>query len=456
MEQTVEVQGKKYILIQNDGEIEINSFELIGASTKRDDNTKIGFFGSGLKYSIAYMMRKGIDFKVFSGDKQVSFTTKSEVLKDQTFERICINGTPTSYTTTMGPTWKEDWYVLREIYCNALDENGCQIIRETENVFPSEGKTRIYIEATKSLMEVIERWDSYFADERVPLFETVKIYTCFLGNEDGSIHSQAVQVFHKTEGVLYRKGIRVYTSDKQLYDYGVCAANINEDRTARSYSAIGYMVYNMMVVFCNEEYIRSVLRSSQDDARSMEYYSLSSTDSSDSWSTEWVRFCKENTVVVKESSGKYLDEISRSKKEVFLIPSSFARDMKKHLPECLIIGMGNVLGNTATDEVEMTPKMNFLLKEVLEALRQMGYVIDFDIKSVSFDDEDVMGMADIKNKTILIADTTFDKGRREIAMTLIEENEHILSGKFDETRAFQTHIFSQWLKSMEDANGLFL
>jgi DNA polymerase elongation subunit (family B) len=35
---------KKYILIQNDGEIEANSFELIGASTKRNDNTKIGFF----------------------------------------------------------------------------------------------------------------------------------------------------------------------------------------------------------------------------------------------------------------------------------------------------------------------------------------------------------------------------------------------------------------------------
>jgi len=55
---------KKYILIQNDGEIETNSFELIGASTKRDDKTKIGFFGSGLKYSIAYMMRKGIEFKI--------------------------------------------------------------------------------------------------------------------------------------------------------------------------------------------------------------------------------------------------------------------------------------------------------------------------------------------------------------------------------------------------------
>ena len=34
---------KKYILIQNDGEIESNSFELIGASTKRTEKGKIGF-----------------------------------------------------------------------------------------------------------------------------------------------------------------------------------------------------------------------------------------------------------------------------------------------------------------------------------------------------------------------------------------------------------------------------
>jgi len=112
---------KKYILIQNDGEIEVNSFELIGASTKRGDEGKIGFFGSGLKYSIAYMMRNNISFKVFSGANELKFTTVKESFRNSSFDRICINGKETSYTITMGPTWTEDWFVLREIYCNALD-----------------------------------------------------------------------------------------------------------------------------------------------------------------------------------------------------------------------------------------------------------------------------------------------------------------------------------------------
>ncbi len=161
--------SKRYILIQNDGEIETNSFELIGASTKRGETGKIGFFGSGLKYSIAYMMRNKIDFKVFSGEQELKFTTIPESLKDQSFDRICINWKPTSYTVTMGPTWKEDWFVLREVYCNAIDEGTCQLIKETEIVQPSSGKTRIYIELTDELRKVSTSWDNYFSDERTPL-----------------------------------------------------------------------------------------------------------------------------------------------------------------------------------------------------------------------------------------------------------------------------------------------
>jgi hypothetical protein len=37
----------------------------------------------------------------------------------------------------------------------------------------------------------------------------------------------------------------------------------------------------------------------------------------------------------------------------------------------------------------------------------------------------------------------------------MEEVEHIISGKSDETRAFQNHLFSSWLKTMENSTGLF-
>jgi hypothetical protein len=446
----------KYILIQNDGEIETNSFELIGASTKRNDSAKIGFFGSGLKYSIAYMMRKGIEFKVYSGNNEITFTTKPETLKEQSFDRICINGNPTSYTTTMGPTWKEDWFVLREVYCNALDEGGCLIVKETENVSPSEGKTRIYIQITEELQEVTANWDAYFADERTPLFESEKVYTCYLGNDDGVVHHQKILAYQKTEGVLYRKGIRVHASKSLMYDYGCNHVNINEDRTAKNPNGLNYGIYNMFSSFVNEDYIKSILRTAQDDSRADEYYAVSMSEDASNWSAEWARFSRENLLVIKESSGKYADEIMASKREVFLIPQSFARDMKKNIPEAVVLGMSSMVGDYLTNEVELTPKMTFLLNEVIASLKEMKYDVLFDVEVVDFDDENVLGQADLKNKKIMIAAKTFDMGRREIAMTIMEENEHIKSGKGDETRAFQNHIFSQWLKSMEDNNGLFL
>jgi hypothetical protein len=446
---------KQYILIQNDGEIETNSFELIGASTKRDEKGKIGFFGSGLKYSIAYMMRKGIDFKIFSGLNELKFTTTKEQLKGKDFERICINGKETSYTVTMGPTWTEDWFVLREIYCNALDEGSCLLIRQTENVSATEGKTRIYVEITQDLKTVVDHWDHYFADERTPLFSSGRTYTCFLGHEDGESVGQAIDVYPRTNGILYRRGIRVYKFETQLYDYNFNHVNINEDRTAKNPIGMRYGVVNMVAAFVNEDYIKSILRTADDDKRTDEYSSLS-TEVYNPFSDKWIGFSERNLLVVKEISARFIDAIKSSTKEVFLIPSVFARQLKRSIPEVSIAGMGNLIGNHSFSETDSTPKMNFLLKEVMESLKQMSYTVPYDIQVVEFENDQVLGQANIKDKKIYIASQTFDRGRREIAMTLMEECEHIKSGETDETRAFQTYIFSQWLKSMEEANGLFL
>lgn len=384
----------------------------------------------------------------------MKFSTKPEALKDKSFERICINGTPTSYTTTMGPTWTEDWFVLREIYCNALDEETCTLIPETGIVQPSAGKTRIYIELTDSLKKVALNWNNYFSIDRTPLLESPEIYTCYIGQSDGAI-DQKVTVFQKTDGVLYRRGIRVYDNKEFLFDYGLNHVDINEDRTAKNGSAMNYVVRNLMAMFVSEDYVKSVLQGSQQEKTPFEYLALNS-DVREDFSPKWIDFCKNYLVVSRDKSGRYTQEMNSTHKEVFLIPTSFARELKKKLPACSILGMSNVSGNFSYHDVDTTPKMDFLLKEVLNALTEMKYHTSFPIKVVEFDRTEVMGHADMQNKTILLASSTFDKGRREIALTIMEETEHLISQKPDECRAFETHIFSQWLKSMEESNAIFL
>ena len=403
------------------------------------------------------MMRNNIDFKVFSGQNELKFTTQPENLRGQVFNRICINGNPTSYTDTMGYTWTEDWFVLREIYCNAIDETNCVMVKDTELISATEGKTRIYVELTEKLQLVVDSWDSYFSDEREPLLKVKNCYTSYLGAADiDGRNVQSVSVYQKTIGVMYRKGIRCYGNTSYLYDYGFDYVDINEDRTAKSASAISYFFACAMGMFISEEYVSSVLRSATNEITSREYYSLQTTDPEKGFSDKWIAFSKNNLLVIKEISGRFAEEISKTKKEVFLIPHSFAKFMKRQLPEVLILGIGKTIGDTSMTDVEMTPKMDFLIKDVLKSLNEMKYEVPYNINVVQFDDEYVLGQADLGKKEIYLSSQLFSMGRREIAVTIIEEVEHIISQKGDQTRAFQNHLISSWLTSMENTRALFL
>lgn len=445
-------------MIQNDGEIEANSFELIGASTKRDEEEKIGFFGSGLKYSIAYMMRNSVKFHVFAGERQMVFTLQAETLKSMQFDRICIDGRPTSYTTTMGPTWTEDWFVLREIYCNAVDEGGCIMIKCTENVSPVEGKTRIYIELTDSLKVIIEEWNSYFSDEREPIFDSPPVYTSSLGTADGKgyINQQGITGYHKTKGVLFRRGIRVYNHEYLLYDYECKYININEDRSAKNMHGFGYGITGLMTMFVNENWIKSILRTSGDDRPCEEYSYLGCGDSNDTVSDEWIRFSKENLLVVKDISGKYAQDIVDDKREAFYLPRTLAYYIKKYQPDVTIVGLGKSTGKEYVTAAIVTPKMNYLVKDVLKSLKEMGYDVPYPIEIVEFESDNILGQANTKDKIIFLSSKIFDTGRREIAHIIIHETEHINSGHEDETRRYEKHLIDKYLTYMENALGLFL
>jgi hypothetical protein len=52
-----------YLLIENKGEIDINALILMGGTTKREDESKIGFFGSGNKYAIALLLRERLNMR---------------------------------------------------------------------------------------------------------------------------------------------------------------------------------------------------------------------------------------------------------------------------------------------------------------------------------------------------------------------------------------------------------
>jgi hypothetical protein len=212
----------------------------------------------------------------------------------------------------------------------------------------------------------------------------------------------------------------------------------------------------MMGQFVCESWVKSVLNSGKEEMKSQEYNSLSWPKADLIFSEKWVQFSIDNTLVVREISGKYEQEITASRKDVYYLPAAFAKQIKTAHPATSILGMGSIVNEMYLTESERTSKQDFLIKEVLKALSEMQYEVIYDIHIATFESENVLGHADTKEKKIYLAKELFDMGRREIAMTLIEENEHIKSNKGDETRAFQTHLISQWLTTMENSTALFL
>jgi hypothetical protein len=89
----------KYLKIQNNGELDIRLIALMGGTTKSNDEFKIGQFGTGLKYTLAYLYRNNLAFKIFVGEQEVKVHIETEDIGGEIFEIICINGHRTSITT---------------------------------------------------------------------------------------------------------------------------------------------------------------------------------------------------------------------------------------------------------------------------------------------------------------------------------------------------------------------
>lgn len=165
--------------IRNKGEIPVEAFTLLGASTKREDESKIGFFGSGLKYAMARLLRTEKEFRIFSGTEEVVITTEQATLKDQTFERILVNGQQT-----------EDCLVLPQAFISHIKNSFGDRVR-----IAGSGKMQgdfIILEPTEKHSCLIKEVQEFFEEAGMPIEFSIKIAdlrdNSMLGTvEDGDI-----------------------------------------------------------------------------------------------------------------------------------------------------------------------------------------------------------------------------------------------------------------------------
>ena len=423
----------KYIRITNKGLIDPKALHLVGASTKKNDTTKIGQFGSGNKYAIAYFLRHEYDLKIFAGLEEISITTKEEKFRDQDFNIIHINGEKTSITTQMGSKW-EFWQAIREVYCNALDEGGCTL-DFVQEMIPTEGETHFYIDTKKDVMEFMVNFDDYFATKKKVLFEC----------EYGRILEKT-----GTNANIYRKGIKCHNTDlTSAYDYDLKEIKVDENRLVMYTWQIEEKIWKLIFKCDNVEVIKQILHNSSN--------------------TENIEGCIADFSTI--NSSQISDVFKATLNSLNLAPKGYAGllkpdEIKNHiiLPTKVFSSVRGLLDEeTVGDRFKVTKKgamfrmienvsdlQNATLKKAMDFFQACNYPIDYDIRVVMFDEAKILGTA--YGETILLSELCIQEGANMVVQTIIEEQIHIRHQVKDETRAFQDASISEFVNYMKKMN----
>lgn len=207
------------IIFENPGEIDPRLISLMGVNVKPTPSA-IGFFGTGLKYSIACLLRWNESITIQSGEAVFDFQPEEASIRGQQFQIINMVGrhdrASLGFTTDLGKRW-EPWMVYRELWCNTQDEGGS--VYEGTAPPPKAGLTRVIVSGPK--IEEAHATRSQFILEEAPTWATPGL----------EIHNlPGTKIFYRGIAVqsLEKPSLFTYNITEQLY--------LTEDRTASSWS----------------------------------------------------------------------------------------------------------------------------------------------------------------------------------------------------------------------------
>jgi hypothetical protein len=423
----------KYLKIQNNGELDIRLVALMGGTTKANDRYKIGQFGTGLKYTLAFLFRNNLEFKIFCGEQEVSIHTEVEDIRGEKFEIICINGQRTSITTKMGEDWKP-WMIIRELWCNALDEGGAE--KEITSVAEGlPGITSFFVQIDKQIQDVINDWSKYFIHDQIPVFQ----------NDYHAIYPAGEKL------CIYKQGVLIYENKeyKSVFSYDVKYADINELREFRG-------SVSHAVVSCLSNANETTARYFLENVTSAHYEGQDTMDYN--WSLSWGSAWRSVIGSAKLIHQKALDDIKArgntpDEAALVVVPKPIYKALTKQFDGIGALHIASKIGEFYEDYNEKIEKK---VNQALTILESCGYRIHPELEFIYgwFEDKTVMARVSLKEKKVFICQALLQKPLFYVVSTLIEENEHFNTGMDDKTREFQQHFIDLYARQLLATNAI--
>lgn len=233
----------EYVIFENQGEIDKRAITVMGCSVK--EGNAIGYFGTGLKFSIACLLRNGCEITISSGTDVLRFSSKPTDIRGSFFDVVFMNDQELSYTTQLGRDWKL-WQAFRELHSNCLDEDGktylCDKIPTAEN-----GKTIIAV----SGKDFIDEYNN--------------MGKIFISNDDSPLEINESCEVYEGNGVFYR-GVRIKEQVNTLRRYNITKKiDLTEDRTAKYDFQIARIIAYATAKSNDKQYIEAVCTANYGD-----------------------------------------------------------------------------------------------------------------------------------------------------------------------------------------------
>lgn len=388
------------LIFQNTGLIDINAAITLGVSVK-DGDSPIGFFGTGLKFSIATILRNGGSITIWSGLDEYRFESEQVVIRGEPFEMVTMNGDRLGFTTQLGRNWKP-WMAFRELASNAKDEGG-------KYWHTSSGESVPRVHSTTIMVEGI---DDVWPEHDTILLESQPIYA-----------DEKIEIHDGTSPYLFYRGVRVCTPPAPTaFTYNVLSPlTLTEDRTVPW--IYGELAIEKGLGACTD---RHILRRSMTCGRLWQDHTFNVPKFGEPGPV-FNEVCRELTLGAEKIENINPAAASHAR-------LSAIKDMKPG------------------DGLKLSHMQNRMLDKAKAMLIAGGFDFSaFDLICVETLGPSICGTA--KDGKIYISEMAFEKGTRELAATLFEEYAHLKSGQDDCTRGFQNWLIDRLLIKVEQIAG---
>lgn len=376
--------------------IDLNAIAVMGVSVKTRDNP-IGYFGTGLKFSIATLLRTGHKIALIRSGERIEFTVSTETIRGEDFERVSMGEDRLGFTTQLGRNW-EPWQAYRELYCNCTDEGGVIV---ADDIPAGEWGTIFEVEGD-AISHTHRNRRQIFLDSS-PLFAT----------SDCEIHSG------ETHDAFYR-GVKAHRHQQHaLFTYNITESlDLTEDRTVKYSWYIPQYVAQAITQANDEDLIETALMAPRGTFENGLDYSSAGRPAKPFMN---VAFRLRNNAHCNRSAIKLWEKHS---------------DVRLTFTEATL------------DEYEEAQ-----IEKALALVERLGA----DIQRADFTVVESLGASvygTVRASRILIAKATLDMGVRFTASTIYEEWLHKNHSMADESRELQNLLFEKLFSMVEKLCGM--